>query len=115
MLIAASIADFDCQFADSSCLTGTSRTDMASLANWPTPGLIADHLTRGLRSGRCLILLPFRVSRSELISRSDWLLVLHLLAFVIVVDAITSAASDLHASITIGSETMMANQRADTA
>ena len=74
---------------------------------------VAIDLSRRLRlRGRALSLLPLAVSRLGVLAGRNRLLVLHLLALVIVVDAIARAAGDLHAGISIFPEAGVADQRA---
>lgn len=95
-------------------ITAPTKFQSTTFGHWPAAGAIANNLSARLwLRGRSLDLLTLRVPLRHILTRGDRLLVLGLLAFIIVVDAITSPTCDLHAGIAIGLETVIADQRAD--
>jgi hypothetical protein len=76
--------------------------------------LSTEHLSSSLRlRGRGFNLLSLVVSRLGILAGRNRFLVLDLLAFIVVIDAIAGAAGDLHASVAGGLEAVIADQRAD--
>src|SRR3954447_25495054 len=90
------------------------RSETASLSNRPAPRIVADHLSGGLRLRRCgLSIFPDLIALLRILARCHRLLLWHLLALVVVTDAIAGAACDFHALIAVGLGAEIANERAD--
>ena len=76
---------------------------MTTLFHRTATGIVAKNLSACLLLRRgSLNLLAFRVPIIRILAGSDRLLFSDLLAFVIIVDAITRATSDLYAGVSIG-------------
>src|SRR5690349_18680041 len=91
-------------------------SDPTSRANRTATTVVAEYLTGCLRLRRGpLRFLPFCVSLLRFLALRDRLLLRHLLALIVVIDAIAGAAGDLDAAVAIGTEAGVADQRTDAA